>query len=68
MKLKSKDNVGGGKKQALPITEDEGNILWSSGDLGLESFCIQHSTSSDYILHYILDWNIGIYEDGIVPS
>ena len=34
MKSKSKDNIGGGKKQALPITEDEENSLWSSGVLG----------------------------------
>ena len=34
MKTKAKDNIGGAKKQALPITEDEENILWSSGVLG----------------------------------
>ena len=34
MKIKSKDNIGGAKKQALPITEEEEDTLWSKNVLG----------------------------------
>jgi hypothetical protein len=73
MKIKAKDNIGGGKKQALPITEDEENILWSIGvvlETCLKSFVYLtfHLIRLNYILHYVLDWNIRIYEGGIVPS